>query len=289
MIKPSFEALGTPGNHSFLLRDFKEHAFSAPYHFHPEYELTFIVKGMGKRFVGSNMENYQSGDLVLLGANLPHCWKTEDAIEGEINAHSVVVQFQDNFLGEHFLSKPECLSINHLLLRSAGGLRFTNKTQELVCDKMMTLATENDNFKRLISLLEILHSLAVSDSVVVLNNYTYTAQQSPEEQQRINRVFAYLVEHFRQRVSLNEAAAVANMSPNAFCKYFKKATRKTFMEMVIDYRINYASQQLAYSNKPVSQICFDSGFSDVSHFHKLFRAKMKISPLAYRKNFRQKL
>ena len=98
-------------------------------------------------------------------------------------------------------------------------------------------------------------------------------------------MYAYLVENFRQQVSLNVAAGIANMTPNAFCKYFKKITRKTFMETIIEYRLNYATQQLVQTDKPISEISYDSGFGDVSHFYKMFKLKMHLSPLNYRKKF----
>ena len=109
------------------------------------------------------------------------------------------------------------------------------------------------------------------------------------EQERINPVFAYLVENFRQPVSLDVAAGIANMTTNAFCKYFKKITRKTFMETIIEYRLNYAIQQLVQTDKPISEISFESGFGDVSHFYKMFKAKMNLSPLNYRKRFMRNL
>jgi len=115
------------------------------------------------------------------------------------------------------------------------------------------------------------------------------ATSSVSQQERINPVFAYLVENFRQSVSLYKAASVANMTPNAFCKYFKKITRKTFMETIIEYRLNYATQQLIQSDKPISEIAFESGFGDVSHFYKMFKVKMGLSPLNYRKKFMRDL
>ena len=112
---------------------------------------------------------------------------------------------------------------------------------------------------------------------------------SPAEQQRIHIAMAYIVENFKKEVSLNGAAAAVNMTPQSFCKYFKKLTRKTFMEAVTDYRIDYAAQQLIHTNHSISQIGFDSGFNDISNFHKTFKARMQLSPLSYRNTFLQKL
>jgi AraC-like DNA-binding protein len=114
-----------------------------------------------------------------------------------------------------------------------------------------------------------------------------TAKLPPIDWERIHPIFAYLVENFRGDISLEGASAAIGMTPNAFCRYFKKITRKTFMETVIEYRLNYATQQLVQTDKPISAICFDSGFGDISHFYKTFRSKMQLSPLNYRRRFVQ--
>jgi len=285
MIKASYEVLQPSSGHSFLIRTFGKTAFDAPYHFHEEYELTYIVNGHGKRYVGSHMENFSSGDLVLLGTSLPHCWKLEtDGINHE-EASAIVIQFSGNFLGDDFLNKDELLGIKKLLQMSASGICFNGATRIKVNSALTHLSEEKNNFKMLIELLEILQRLAVSTEYKLLDQQRSVAEQSRAEQERINPVFAYLVENFRGDISLDQASYIAHMTPNAFCKYFKKITRKTFMETVIEYRLNYATQQLVQTDKPISQISFDSGFGDVSHFYKMFKHKMHQSPLNYRKNF----
>lgn len=284
-IKPIFEALQSVSDHSLLIRKFEEVAFTAPYHFHPEFELTLISKGEGKRYVGSHMATYTAGDLVLLGPNLPHCWKTGTIKKDERNACSIVIQFTYDFLGKTFLGKEGMEPIVHLLGKSHQGLHFSEKIPNSVGNKINLLFDENDPFKRLIAFLEILHQLGEAKDFVLLNQQELSPGQSPEERARINAVLAYIVDNFRKDVSLDKAADIAGLSLNAFCKYYKKITRKTFMETVIDYRLNFATQQLVQTDKPISEICFDSGFGDVSHFYRLFRRKMMLSPLKYRKKF----
>lgn len=285
MIKASYEVLQPASGQSFLIRKFGKLAFDAPYHFHEEFELTYIVYGKGKRYVGSHMEDFSSGDLVLLGPNLPHCWKVDpDERDGE-DASAIVVQFHANFLGDDFFDKAELQSIKKLFQRSASGISFSPVLRNTINKSMKLLAEEKSYFKMLMSLLEIMQRLSVSSEYKLLDRQRSVAEQSRAEQERINPVFAYLVENFRGRVSLDEASGIAHMTPNAFCKYFKKITRKTFMETVIEYRLNYATQQLIQTDKPISDISFDSGFGDVSHFYKMFKHKMLQSPLNYRKNF----
>ncbi|WP_346320923.1 AraC family transcriptional regulator [Chitinophaga sp. YIM B06452] len=285
MLKATYEVLQPAGNHSFLVRSFGKAGFAAPYHFHPEYELTWIVKGSGKRYAGSHMAGFSDGDLVLLGPHVPHCWKLQPDAKSSSAARSIVIQFTPDFLGNDFFSKPELHNIRQLFQRSGGGIQFVKKTRALVQEQLMGLAAEKNSFRQMIRLLEILQQLAVSKEYTQLDRQWQAGELSPADQARIHPIFAYLVEHFRQEVSLDKAAAIAGMTPNAFCKYFKRITRKTFIETVIEYRVNYAAQQLTQSDKTISDICFDSGFGDVSHFYKMFKAKMQLSPLQYRQQF----
>ena len=285
MIKASYEILQPASGHSFLVRKFGKAAFEAPYHFHDEYELTYIVHGSGKRYVGSHMENFTSGDLVLLGTCLPHCWKLENNTADLMEASAIVIQFSGDFLGNDFFQKDELQHISKLLKNSASGISFDSLTRNAANHAMLQMPDEKNNFKILIMLLEILQHLAVSNDYKLLDRQRNLAEQSRAAQERINPVFAYLVENFRGDISLDEASGIAHMTPNAFCKYFKKVTRKTFMETVIEYRLNYATQQLVQTDKPISEISFDSGFGDVSHFYKMFKHKMQQSPLNYRKSF----
>ncbi len=282
-MKASLEPLHASHLNSFLIRKFEEKVFSAPYHFHPEYELTYIVCGTGKRYVGNNMQDFYPGDFVLLGSNLPHCWKS-DKMKAKQKSSSVVVQFPPDFLGDDFISKPELKQIFRLLRRSDNGVHFTGNT-DTYKKKMMLLPEEENSFKRLILFLELLYDLSVTKKYACLDKQKNNTQLSDTEQQRIHAVLSYIIDHFKSEVSLAKAASVVNMAPHSFCKYFKKITRKTFIEAVTDYRIDYAARQLINTNHSISQIGFDSGFNDISNFHKTFKARMKLSPLIYRNTF----
>ena len=289
MIKASFEVLQPLIGQSFLFRRFDRLGFDAPYHFHPEYELTLILNGSGKRYVGSHMGDFSCGDLVLLGPNLPHCWKLEQHKEAQTCGSAIVVQFDGAFLGDDFFNKDELQPIKKLLQLSGCGVSFNGAVQAAVGDMLTELDAEKNNFRLMMGVLEILHRLATTNEYALLDQNRIVAERSVAEQERINPVIAYLVENFRGPVSLDEAAGVANMTTNAFCKYFKKITRKTFMETIIEYRLNYAIQQLVQTDKPISGVSFDSGFGDVSHFYKMFKLKMGLSPLNYRKKFMDSL
>lgn len=285
MDKPLLESLHRSSGASFLVNVFALERFTVPYHFHPEFELTLILKGRGKRYVGKNMQDFGPGDLVLLGSDLPHAWKSEGKSGAGIQAESIVVQFEKGFLGEDFFDKPELSQVGNLLKISAYGVHYLNRTARGIALKMQELAAEENAFRKMMLLLEILDTLAKSEEYNLLDQDGMVARQLSSDKERINAALGYIVDNFREDIVLKDVAAAVSMSPNAFCKYFKKATTKTFFDIVIDYRINFAVQQLLSTEKAVSDIALQSGFNDVSHFYKLFKKRMKISPLAYRKNF----
>ncbi|WP_221392593.1 AraC family transcriptional regulator [Dyadobacter sp. NIV53] len=285
MIKALFENLNPQSNTSFLVNTFILDKFTVPYHFHPEFELTLIVNGNGKRYVGKNMEDFNSGDLVFLGSDLPHSWKSDEIALNKTPVKSIVVQFEKSFLGPEFFSRPELVNISNLLKLSACGVRFINQTAVEINTKMALLAQEENGFCKMIMLLDILENLSVSKDYILLDLDGTVARQSNNNIERINASLGYIVDNFQNEISLNTVAAIVNMSPNAFCKYFRRITNKTFVETVIDYRINFAVQQLLATDKAVAEIALESGFGDVSHFYKLFKRRMKISPLGYRKKF----
>lgn len=283
MFKASVEILAAPRSASFLIKKFDKRCFEAPFHFHPEYELTCITEGCGKRFVGNNMKGFKKNDLVLMGSNLPHCWKLDH--DKNSAGGSIVIQFHYNFMGENFWQSPEMELVQKLLKRSMAGIEFKGRIREEIKELMIASFDEKTNFTKFIYLLKILSTLAGSKEFTLLNKKRTNPTQSDFHLERGNKVFAYIVENFHSNVTLDEAAQTIGMTPTAFCKYFKKTTRKTFVETVTDFRINFATQQLVETDKTIADICFESGFKDMSHFYKIFRSRMEISPLNYRKQF----
>ncbi|GAA4808128.1 AraC family transcriptional regulator [Olivibacter ginsenosidimutans] len=284
-MKATYESVYNLPATSFTVRRFEEKYFSAPYHFHPELELTFIIKGAGKRYVGGRIDDYDAGDLVLLGENLPHCWKTELVDDTEVNSISMVVHFNRDFLGTNFFTIPEMKRISKLLHLSKNGLYFTPETACEIGKSMEALVQEQNTVARIGLFLNILDRLSFSTDFKVLEQQNLYEHISVVEREKINKVSAFIVDHFQKPITIEEAASLVHLSPHAFCKYFKKVTRKTFMETVIDYRIDFATQRLCDTDLPVTQIAFESGFADLSNFYRTFKKRKQLSPLAYRKVF----
>ena len=292
-MKATYEKITDNAASSFLYRAFSLPQFDAPYHFHPELELTLIVKSSGKRFVGRQVANFEAGDLVLLGANVPHCWlNTADTIQGiphqeELldRAQSIVIQFKESFVGETFWHIPEANSIRQLFQKAQAGILIKGKTRDIVAEKMQ-FQHINNPFQRLLQLLDILQIIAQSNEIELIDPQFSTQALSSVDTERFQKVYAYLIENYTQDISLDTIAAIAHLTPTAFCRYFKKMTRKTLVDVITEFRIKHACQLLTSSEITVTDICFKSGFGNISYFNKEFKNATGYSPLNYRKMFK---
>jgi AraC-like DNA-binding protein len=220
----------------------------------------------------------------LLGPDLPHCWKTADA--PLTSSESVVIHFRHEFMGEDFLAKPELKRIASMLHQSQAGLHYPadlKKHRHL----FMGILQEDDHFSKWMLLMQLLHLLSLTRRIQAIDKQFAKASLSGTDLERINTITAHIVANFQQKISLDKAAATVNMTPTALCRYFKKITRKTFIEAVNDYRIDYAINKLTQSEQSVAGIAYESGFNDLSNFNKMFRQRSSLSPLQYRKKFRR--
>jgi AraC-like DNA-binding protein len=259
--------------------------FYNPLHYHPELELTLIVKSYGQRKIGDNIENFQEGDLVLVGGNLPHVWKNDDIFFDEKasqKAQAICVKFLPDFAGKEFLNRPEMSAIKTLLEEKAPfGVKLIGGLREKVKDIMMTFPGM-DETERFIHLLQILNLIAKSNEYRLLASLSYK-NETKKNLHRINIVLDYIVQHYQEDLDLEKIAGLINMNKNAFCRFFKRGTRKSLFQVINEVRIGKAKQLLTETDMNVLQICYACGFNNISNFNKAFKKSMNISPLMYRK------
>lgn len=251
-------------------------AFEFKWHYHPEYELTYIVRGSGYRIVGNSHEHFSAGDLVLLGSNLPHTWwgKQEDGSPSE----AIVIQFSNAFI-EPFLQLKESQSIKELLTKASRGLRWDN--DQMLFHSIEELGNQGE-FNRILSLLSILQTLSQIESSQLASD-SYQNVLSKKFESRINKVCSYLQLHFSESISLKQVADLVYMSESNFCKFFKKATSTTFSDYLNDLRINEACHLLLYSEDTVSKIAQECGYESLSYFNRVFLRKMNLTPSVFRR------
>ncbi|HXX95133.1 MAG TPA: AraC family transcriptional regulator [Planctomycetota bacterium] len=265
---------------SFLCRRRREPRFGFAWHFHPEFELTYIVRSRGKRFVGDSITDYEAGDLVLLGSNLPHTWSSEATQAGPHDA--VFCQFSETFLGKEFFQAPELLPIRRLLDRSSQGLRFTGKTQKEVGRRLEAMDALEGSF-RLFELLEILGILSRSREGRSLSSREFVPSLRGSDPGRIDRVCRFLTEHYTESLPLAQAARVAHLSIPAFSRFFKQRTGKTLVGYLTELRVGRACRALIETDRTVSEIAFESGFNNLSNFNRRFLKAKGMSPREFRR------
>lgn len=280
---PSFEAIKPNIGSSFTSLKFlaNENIKSHVWHYHPEIELIHVCKGSGKRQIGSNISYFSDGDLVLIGSNLPHCGLTN---ENTNNEYEMVIQFKPDFLGETLWETPEMQRIVSLLEKSKAGIVFGDAVKKEVGRKIAEMH-ESSSLDRLIRFLGILDELGSTQDCRILNAGKYYLQTQVEDNDRINVIFNYVKDHFREQITLEEIADLANMKVPSFCRYFKKITNKTFTQFVNEYRITHSLKLLAEQPMSITEVCFESGFNNFSYFNKTFKEYVKKSPSQYRKEF----
>lgn len=276
-MRAKLEQLSTQTNQSFHCYEVNAPSFDLFWHYHPEYELTLIVSGKGKRVVGNSHEPFTAGDFVLLGPELPHTWVTEKKARQRCRA--IVIQFTRKFI-EPFLQYKELRQIESLLERSDKGTRFIDLRSEVI--PLMEQMTELEEPQRLIQLIHILQKLTHIEGRQ-LNSIAYKPMKRNIDQRRINKVFQYVQDRYKHDISLKKAASMINLSESAFCKYFKRVSGKTFSDYVNEARIACACQLLIETEYPISRIASEAGFQSLTYFNRVFFRKKKIKPKDLRK------
>ena len=278
--KPAFEKVSPEFGSSLRVIKHNEHLENKiPFwHFHPELELVYVNKAKGKRHIGSHLAYFNNSQLILLGANLPH---TGFADRFTTNGSETIIQFKEDFLGEQFLNIPEAQQIKNLFDKSKKGLLFNVDAKKEIGSKIENLI-KYEGMERIIRFLEILKYLAFSNNYTLLNVDGFAFEVEPQDNRKIDIVFGYVSGNFKQSIPLDEIARKVSMTVPAFCRYFKNVTGKTFTQFVNEFRIVHATKLLSENPTSITDICFESGFNNFSHFSKSFKKFTGKSPLKYR-------
>ena len=268
-IAPALEVITNSYGSSFTYTKHAEKTNSKAHlwHYHPEIELVYINGGAGKRQIGSHVSYYTNGSLLLIGANLPHCGFTDDHTG---NKNETVIQLKPDFLGNDFLQLQEIIGIQNLFLQAKGGIAFSGQTKIEVGKKIGMMENQLP-FERLLTLLSVLKDLEYSKEYKILNAAGFAMETQVQDNDRINMVFNYVKDHFQEQISLDVVAEMASMTVPSFCRYFKKITKKTFTKFVNEYRIVHASKLLAEKPIGITEVCYEIGINNFSHFKKLFK------------------
>ena len=267
----------------FLIIDRVKQKFDFPVHFHPEYELNFILNGRGvRRVVGSSMEEIGDVELVLIGSNLEHGWQTHNCTRNKI--YEITIQFHEKLFSEKLLSLKNFKPIRDLFIRSKQGVLFDEKTAVNLMSKIKALSSKNgiDDF---IKLLKLIEELANSKNQRILSTDIERNNQF-EGSEKIKKVHDFLNENFARKISLKEISNLVNMSQSSFNRFIKKRTGKTFIEFTNDTRISYATKYLVETDLSIGEIAYKCGFNSIANFNRFFKKSKNITPSKFKSEFK---
>lgn len=270
---------------SFIV--FREYgsAFPDAWHHHPEYELVLVTKSTGRRMVGDHIEYFQEGDLVFLGSRLPHVWMNDSRSKEQPNhiAEAIVIQFNENFIGDCFWNIPEMESFKSFLKLSKRGFAIRGHKKKKISILMKRMLNMN-GIQRLSALLSIFDVLSSSgEDHEFLANPGFAGNLPANSSDRSAKITDYIMKNFDRNISLEEITSVANMAHTTFCNFFKKHYRLTFKEYLTLVRIGHACKMLAEGNQSIADVAYASGFNNISNFNRQFQKIKNMTPGNYQK------
>ncbi|MEO9805360.1 MAG: AraC family transcriptional regulator [Reichenbachiella sp.] len=261
-------------------------------HQHPESQITLIVNGHGTVIQGDYIGNFQAGDVYIFGANVPHVLKSDPVYyeEGSTEeCHAICVFFDSESFGRDFFELPEMRSVNDFMRKSVRGLKLHGDAKRRV-SKIINEIEEQDGITKIISLLNIFNLLSQTDEHQWLSKEPHNLNVDESEGKRLNDIFQFTMKEYHRPITLDEVAEVANMTPSAFCRYFKQRTRKTYVSFLNELRVAHACKLLLNKEINVTEVCYRSGFVNLSNFNRKFKSLTNHTPSQYQKvHFQEQL
>ncbi len=288
-MEPIFENIETNEGSSFCCFRVKCHDLHEDHdwHYHPEFELIWNIRGEGTRFIGDCVEPYSSGDMVLVGPNLPHCWQNTQSTFNQ-EAELMVIQFKKSCFGDGFLEVSEAAMINRLLANASRGIEISGKTAQSVAKKMSFLSQQT-GMDKLLTLIKILDQLACSSDMKVLTTPEYNLHSDINNTnlRRIETIYNYVRTNLGEDINQTEISNRVGLTTQGFSRFFKKYTGLTFVKFVNTLRINEACRLLVRESYDVTQIAFMCGYQNISNFNRRFQEIKGLTPSEFRNGFRQ--
>ena len=275
-------------DNSFSIKHNNYPYFLRVWHYHPELELVYINKSEGTKFVGDSIERFEKGEVVLIGANLPHMWLNDKQYFDEpsnLMAEAYTVHFKKDFLGSEFFNANELRHIKDLIDVAQRGMKFVGVGDEI--KKMLKELSKKEPFNRLMYLLRILDHLALCKEYTLLASRGYLATFRKFDTRGMGKTYQYIFNNFNKPISLTDVAEVASMNPSAFSRLFKKVNRKTFKEYLNEIRVGYARKLITENEYNITRICYESGYNNISNFNRQFKKITGKSPTEYQKQYRE--
>ena len=274
-----------PDNGFLVINRIKD-KFNFPIHFHPEYELNFILNGKGVlRIVGDSFEELNNVDLVLIGSYVKHGWENNNCKNTPI--YEMTFQFNDSIFDEKLLSLRMFKDIQSMFKRANYGIKFSKEIAKKLMPKIITL-TKIETVDEFIKFLNILQEMATSKNQRLLSTISPSMHDEYENSLRIKKVYEFIQENFTRKIKLDEISELINMTPVSFNRFIKKRTGKTFVEYVNDTRLSFATKCLIETDLSIGEISFKCGYNNIGYFNRQFKKGKNMTPSEFRKKILKK-
>ncbi|MBK9356406.1 MAG: helix-turn-helix domain-containing protein [Bacteroidales bacterium] len=284
-MKASYEHIDTGSFHKQL--SISQAAFEFFWHYHPEIELTYILKGTGERIVGDHTGSFSAGDLVLVGSNLPHTWTSTGSALNPDSCKAIVVQFRSEMFDFRQGGFPEFENIRNLIVLSQRGIRFSPAIAAEAGRQMMLLQ-HKQGLPWLAGFWTLLDFLGHSDDFILLSSVGYSPSLKRLNQDRIAKVFQFMGQNFKSEIRLRKVAEMVCMTETSFSRFFRKNTGMTFNDYLNELRLSHACRLLVdHPEKSIAEAGWESGFRSSTHFNRMFLSRKGISPSAFKKCYKK--
>jgi len=286
-MSPLYQRLISPDS-SLVIYNNPGPTFDGIYHYHPELELSLICDTRGLAAIGENIHPIFSGDTIMLGPNIPHYWSNE-GMEFNNTAPRImlVFKFTEYFLGSGFLEIPECQKLREFIRKAGQGIRFLEPVRSQVSKLMLEIEKITPSLLRLSKFLELLSLVTETQHLEILSDQDNCFLGNERQNERIDKVYKYVMKNSSTPISLTEVAKQIHMSTEAFCRFFKRSTGNTLNEFIQKTRLARVCQDLIQSELSITEIAFNHGFNNLSNFNRQFRKHKKMTPREYRKFFQE--
>lgn len=277
-MKPILMRHSEPINESFKIWHNGDPYRHNPWHYHPECEITYIIKGRGSLFIGDQMVDYGDDELVIFGANLPHEFRSHVTDNPDFYSESYSVHFNQHFLGESFYQLPEVQLVNDILSHASRGIRVDDPTTKANLKVLLERLYSTKGLPKVYLILEIFHLLTQCPKMVYLSSSSFVDIIDQDKDNRINEVYQYVMKNFTSSITIQDVASLVSMTETSFCRFFRDRTHKSFTQYVTEVRVGYACRLLLEGTLTIAQVAYSSGFGNLSHFNKQFKLLKGMTP-----------
>jgi AraC-like DNA-binding protein len=275
-------------DHSVIVQEDQQPFFYEHLHRHNEAQIMYIISGEGTMIAGNCMQHFKSGELYVLGANQPHVFKSSlDYFDKntEKRIHSLIIFFNPAGSLSPLFNLPEMKTIRKFLTSANNGLQAHYLNLPVLTDAILKVKNKT-NAQQLTAFIELLQLMANLKKWKTLSTENIEYGISDSEGLRMNDIYQYTMANYTENISLHDIASIAHLTPQAFCRYFKKHTLKTFVSFLNEVRISEACKKMIAGNfESISSIAYETGFSNTVTFNRVFKKTTGVSPKIYIKEF----